>query len=257
MTTPQPPHAIPTELASIQAVLFDLDRTLRFSSVMWEELAVKFLWREQYQQTPPDEVIHKARRWSNYYFGSNLVADDQTQYGEELFWEIFHFRFTGELFEDEQIAHELGGKLQVYMREQYASDDIVPPETHQTLNALKAHGYRLGLITNRSQPVTDFLPKIGLDGYFEIAISSAEAGCWKPRPEIFWQALETMGVAPETSLYIGDNYFADVRGARNANLVPVLIDPDQIYPEADCLTIRNLTEILPLLQISPTNQKDQ
>jgi FMN phosphatase YigB (HAD superfamily) len=42
---------------------------------------------------------------------------------------------------------------------------------------------------------------------------------------------------------VGDNYFADVVGARRAGLTPVLFDPDEIFPEADCIVIKSFDEL--------------
>jgi predicted HAD superfamily phosphohydrolase YqeG len=42
---------------------------------------------------------------------------------------------------------------------------------------------------------------------------------------------------------VGDNYFADVVGSRRAGLWPVLYDPDIIFPDADCTTMRSFDEL--------------
>jgi FMN phosphatase YigB (HAD superfamily) len=43
--------------------------------------------------------------------------------------------------------------------------------------------------------------------------------------------------SPEQTLYIGDNYFADVVGARRAGLRPVLYDPKGLFHEPGCPVI--------------------
>jgi FMN phosphatase YigB (HAD superfamily) len=53
---------------------------------------------------------------------------------------------------------------------------------------------------------------------------------------------------PERSLYVGDNYYADVVSSRAAGLTPVLLDPERIFPEADCRVIDGLTELLAWLR---------
>jgi FMN phosphatase YigB (HAD superfamily) len=47
---------------------------------------------------------------------------------------------------------------------------------------------------------------------------------------------------------VGDNYFADIQGAEKAHLLPVLIDPKELYPENPWPTIRSIDEILGLLE---------
>jgi FMN phosphatase YigB (HAD superfamily) len=53
--------------------------------------------------------------------------------------------------------------------------------------------------------------------------------------------------APET-VYVGDNYYADILGARRAGLQPVLYDPNLIFPDADCATIRSFDELISIIQ---------
>jgi len=61
-------------------------------------------------------------------------------------------------------------------------------------------------------------------------------------------------VRPEQTMYVGDNYFADVIGARNAGLQPVLIDPEGVFDQhaeclGDCHVIRSMPELLGLLRL--------
>ena len=66
---------------------------------------------------------------------------------------------------------------------------------------------------------------------------------YKPEPGLFEHALKRAGLAPQEAVYVGDNYFADVVGSRRAGLQPVLFDPDVIFPEADCITIRSFGQL--------------
>ena len=57
-------------------------------------------------------------------------------------------------------------------------------------------------------------------------------------------ALERLGSRPEEAFYVGDNYWADVVGAERAGLTPVLLDPDRLFPEAACLVLKQIDELL-------------
>jgi len=87
-----------------------------------------------------------------------------------------------------------------------------------------------------------------LDEYFSFALAAGEINSWKPDPGIFWHALERLEANPQQALYVGDNYYADVVGAQNAGLQAVLVDPEGIFPEAQCLVIRQVNELLALLK---------
>jgi FMN phosphatase YigB (HAD superfamily) len=77
--------------------------------------------------------------------------------------------------------------------------------------------------------------------------ASAYAGCNKPHPGIFQQALVQLGVPADSVLYVGDSYKHDVVGARNAGIDVVLLDRDGQVPAPDCPVIRDLCELLDLL----------
>jgi HAD superfamily hydrolase (TIGR01662 family) len=116
------------------------------------------------------------------------------------------------------------------------------------LSTLQQQRYRLGVVSNWSWNLQERARQVGLDHFFEIIWASAYAGCNKPHPGIFAQALAQMGVPAERSLYVGDSYEHDVAGARNAGLEPVLLDRDGTTAEPDCTVIRDLWGVLDLLE---------
>jgi HAD superfamily hydrolase (TIGR01549 family) len=75
------------------------------------------------------------------------------------------------------------------------------------------------------------LADAGLLEHFDAVVISMDLGVRKPRPEIFRAALDSLGVAPDETLHVGDNLDADVAGAASLGLRPVWItrrvaDPD-------------------------------
>jgi putative hydrolase of the HAD superfamily len=87
-----------------------------------------------------------------------------------------------------------------------------------------------------------------LSEFFPYALAGGEVDIYKPEPGIFEHALKQMKVTAADTVYVGDNYYADILGARRAGLQPVLYDPEQIFPEADCVTIRSFDELIPVIQ---------
>ena len=86
-----------------------------------------------------------------------------------------------------------------------------------------------------------------LDCYFEFALAAGDVGVWKPDPEIFRFALHRLGTQPNETLYVGDNYYADVVGARRAGLRPILVDTDGTFPDAECTIIQNVGDLCEIL----------
>jgi putative hydrolase of the HAD superfamily len=121
-------------------------------------------------------------------------------------------------------------------------------EVVEVLETLKEQGYRLGIVSNWSWNLRERVAQVGLAPYFEIVWSSAYAGCNKPHPCIFEQALAMMQVSPKRAFYAGDSYRHDVVGARNAGLDVALLDRDGTADDPDCPVIRDLWGLFALLR---------
>ncbi len=117
-------------------------------------------------------------------------------------------------------------------------------EVVEVLETLRKQGYRLGIISNWSWNLRTRVAQVGLQGYFELVWASAYAGCNKPHPGIFQQALAQMKLDADRALYVGDSYRHDVTGARNAGLDAVLLDRKGTADPPDCPVIRDLWGVL-------------
>jgi putative hydrolase of the HAD superfamily len=121
------------------------------------------------------------------------------------------------------------------------------PEVVEVLTALQEEDYRLGIVSNWSWNLRDRVSQVNLGGFFETIWASAYAGCNKPHPGIFHQALEQMGVSADRALYVGDSYEHDLVGAQNAGIDGALLDRGGAHQDADCTVIRDLWGVLDLL----------
>jgi len=118
------------------------------------------------------------------------------------------------------------------------------------VQTLRRRGLRLGIVSNRDKPFDDMLAGYRLNrADFDLLLAAGEVQAWKPSPLIFWQALERLGASAAETVYVGDNFYADVLGASAAGLQPVLLDDAGIFPEAECPTIRSLKELPELLEM--------
>jgi len=78
-------------------------------------------------------------------------------------------------------------------------------------------------------------------------LAGGEVQSFKSHPRIFERALELSGTSANETMYVGDNYFADVVGALRSGLMPVLFDPSLLFPDAECDVIRSFEELHGLL----------
>jgi phosphoglycolate phosphatase len=74
------------------------------------------------------------------------------------------------------------------------------------LEAMRAQGLKLACVTNKVARFTQpLLAKTGLDGYFDVVVTSDLAGARKPDPAVFLYACRALGVAPSEAGVIGDS----------------------------------------------------
>jgi putative hydrolase of the HAD superfamily len=86
-----------------------------------------------------------------------------------------------------------------------------------------------------------------MEGHFKFSLAGGEVNSFKPDKVIFERALELAGTPAFETMYVGDNYFADILGARCAGLTPVLYDPVSLFLEPGCAVIKSFGELLELL----------
>ncbi|MFM7310202.1 MAG: YjjG family noncanonical pyrimidine nucleotidase [Flavobacteriales bacterium] len=89
---------------------------------------------------------------------------------------------------------------------------------HRLLDHCKGR-YRMHIITNGFSEVQGIkMAAAQLDGYFEKIIFSESCGIKKPHKGIFEHAFQCTGATAETSLMIGDDWDADIIGARGVGM---------------------------------------
>jgi len=97
-------------------------------------------------------------------------------------------------------------------------DDVV-----ETLTAIKAAGYKLGLLSDCSLEVAHLWPDLPFASLIDVPIFSCTAKMRKPDPRLFLLACEQLAVAPERCLYIGDGGGRELSGARQVGMDAILI----------------------------------
>lgn len=232
----------------IKAIFFDLDGTLRTNVPKGLAAFAEQAIRLGLSISPAD--CRRAAQWEHRYFaGSTEVRADSEAFPDvDAFWLNYSRRQLEALGVSLEQAREMAQPLHAYMREQYHPQDALMPDVKETLGALKNAGYILGVVSNRDRSYAGYLDEIGLAEYFDFSLSAGEAQSWKPDKGIFEVALGKAKVTAAETVYVGDNYFADVVGARNAGLKPVLLDVDGLFEQPDCPAIRSQRDLLVLLE---------
>jgi putative hydrolase of the HAD superfamily len=234
--------------SDIKAVLFDLDGTLRRS----EPEAHEALSNYAASLGAPNsrEKFLQAQRWAHEYFAeSKSLIEDRKSFGEDenAFWLNYTYRYLKALGCPDHQAKDLAPAVGKYMGEEYNPQDIIYPDACHTLDVIREAGFTLGLVTNRTYPIDEYMRETGLDAKVDFYFTAGEIGHWKPGLEIFIHALERANAEAKQTVYVGDNYYADVVGARRAGIRPVLIDRQGIFPDADCEVLKSLGDLQEML----------
>lgn len=232
-------------------VLFDLDGTLRESVPGGDQFMLDHAVALGLECTP--DCFLTVRQWAHRYWANSecLMMDEKTYgRGERTFWENYARRTLETIGAPPEQVQKLAPTLHQHMHDNYRPEDTIPADVIPTLTALRRAGLTIGLLTNRTNPPTEYLHEVGLAEHLDFSLAAGEVGVWKPDPKIFYYSLGMARALPQQTVYIGDNYYADVLGAENAGLKPILIDRERIFPDADCAVIREIGELLPLLGVS-------
>ncbi|MDK2854764.1 MAG: putative hydrolase of the superfamily [Thermococcaceae archaeon] len=161
---------------------------------------------------------------------------------------------------EEEVMQELAEKygfelsprfweIHLKMHQQYGR---LYDEAVETLKTLKERGYHVGLITDSdSEYLKAHLEALGILELFDSITTSEEAGFYKPHPRIFELALEKANVKGEEAIYVGDNPLKDCVGARQVDMVSVLLDKNgnkkELWKECE-FVISDLREIVIIIE---------
>jgi HAD superfamily hydrolase (TIGR01549 family) len=232
----------------IKAIFFDLDGTIRHNLPSGGEVFAAQARRLGLPASLEDQL--RSMRWEHYYWANSAeLLEDRQQIDADVsaFWMRYSERRLVAMGATRVRAQELAPQINAYMTESYKPDSVVPPDALHALQELAKRKLPMAVISNRDKPYEDELAALGLSQFFAFGLAGGEIDAFKPHPRIFLHACDRLGVLPVESAYVGDNYFADVNGARRAGLTPVLYDPSGIFPDPGCLSIKSFDELAPVL----------
>jgi HAD superfamily hydrolase (TIGR01549 family) len=101
-------------------------------------------------------------------------------------------------------------------------DDALP-----ALEALRAHGLSIGLVSNGQRDLEEFARHHGLD--VDVCVGSLAHGRVKPHRSIFEAALAALGARPPEAAMVGDSVADDIEGARALGMRAILLDRDGLH----------------------------
>jgi HAD superfamily hydrolase (TIGR01549 family) len=156
--------------------------------------------------------------------------------GFMLFLDVI-LRQLGRIMGDHLNAMRLARELSPILRppgKSYLLWSSLLPRVHEALEGLRGMGYKMAAVSNADGTVERGLSELGIRPFFDMVVDSYIIGVAKPDPGIFHYALHGLKADPGKTLHIGDMYFADIIGARQAGIYALLLDPFNDWKDVDC-----------------------
>ena len=196
-------------MAEISAVVFDMYGTLTPS---WP----KSVWDDQKRSCAAplaiDEDAWIAALDATWHERLTGTLGDQT----ETFRVVANR--AGLTPTDEQLAEAVALRYAAYREAQQLRPDAI-----DTLRALRADGFKIGLVSDCTHDLADQWDELELVEFFDAAVFSCHEGTRKPDPHLFRTAATRLGVPPEVCLYVGDGGGDELAGSAAVGMRPVLL----------------------------------
>lgn len=116
------------------------------------------------------------------------------------------------------IAEEL---LTFYEHLEYEMRPV--PDAQETIDALRRDDVVISVCSNWSWGLDNALRSMGLRDMVDHVFSSAWLGARKPHPDYFLHTLHKLDALPESCVFVGDTWEADILGSAAVGMHPVFI----------------------------------
>lgn len=215
---------------NLRFVFFDVGTTLLFAN---RPRILEPLYRRNV--IPTEEQLRVLECEVKNKFDDLLEHGTKPDHG---FWSMFYTR----LFEELELSDE-DLRLQLIENTRISANwDQMRPGTREALERI-GKKYRIAVISNADGKIAECLARCGLAECFLTITDSGVVGQEKPHPVIFETALKSVGARPEESLYVGDVYSVDYRGATRAGMRAVLFDVAGAYRDKGVPRVESMEEL--------------
>jgi HAD superfamily hydrolase (TIGR01549 family) len=208
---------------ALKAVLFDVDFTLVKPGPDLGPEGYRLLGRRFGLELDPARYA-EARAAAI----ETVERHPELDHDEEV-WVLFTERIIRGMGGDSDRAYECA--VEMTRGWEKAANFELFEDTLPVLAELRAHGLKIGLISNTGRDLAAFVAHHALD--VDAAVGSATHGKTKPHPAIFQSALDELGVSAEEAAMVGDSPEDDVEGARALGMRAFLVDRDDRFPDVD------------------------
>lgn len=214
-----------------KAAFFDRDHTL-----LHGDPAAKQARTEMIERWSGKPLVVQDGLFDRMYGNRQLMTVEN----EIAFWRLYF----AELLRTQGITEQISSRADALFEAYWLKGGVVYPEVVPVLDWFKAHGYRMGVISDTFPSLRLTLEAVGLDHYFDCFVCSDQVGVMKPEPLIYQTALQLLGVSAEESLY-ADDYDVEADGARTLGFTSFHVCHDEeVKEEWDIASLSEMVEFL-------------
>jgi putative hydrolase of the HAD superfamily len=95
----------------------------------------------------------------------------------------------------------------------------IAPAVSELLSTIRERNLSMGVVTNSFEGHAKVILKnIGISKYFDAVVDGGVAQAYKPMPQPFEHAIAALGTRADNTLYIGDEFVADIIGSKSLGL---------------------------------------
>jgi FMN phosphatase YigB (HAD superfamily) len=245
-----------------QAITFDFHNTLA-SCPEWFELEVRSL---------PSAFLGWWATWDDRQLAPAKLDEADARY-RQLRQEIIAH---GNELTAEACLEQVFAAIRLYVSDEDVRSGIADlmrgalagaapiPGAVATVREIHQAGVPIGIVSSAVfHPFLEWtLESFGIRDAFEVVITSASAGFYKSRAELYVHAAELLGAIPERMVHVGDSFRFDVGGASRAGMGTVWLRGDRIESEDPSirpdLVLSTLVEAAPqIMAVLRSRQPDE
>ncbi|OYT53819.1 MAG: hypothetical protein B6U72_04780 [Candidatus Altiarchaeales archaeon ex4484_2] len=181
----------------IKLVLFDFDGVITDSNSLHIEVTMRVLREVGLGRDISEQEIHK-------------------HFGKE--YRVVLMELMGAEYTEEKLAMASILQQELLHADSFFQKIVLFPGVRALLSTLQGNGVWLAVATGNDRCFIDrAVDVLGLDGFFDLVLSSDDVSHSKPAPDMVLKAIDYFGVSADEALFVGDSR-NDVLAAKSAGV---------------------------------------
>ncbi|MDP1836760.1 MAG: HAD family hydrolase [Chlamydiales bacterium] len=212
----------------VQAILFDVNGCM--IDILTDEADVNVFRKMRDFLHYVGVHVHKTELRELYFQllkqQKDISLEEHAEFNGPAIWNrIIDVQGTGQNPETHKYLSHLAA--QMYRALTLKKKISLYPGVINTLDILRP-AYRMAVVTDgQAAYAVPELAAAGIEKYFDPIIVSGDYGYRKPDPRLFHHALEALDVKPENAVFVGNDMYRDVYGAKQVGMKVVFFSSNQ------------------------------